>query len=55
MKEKKKYLIFTPPNHKIINPLKEINIDGLNFVDEAQKVSSNNDTRILWCVPKIGF
>ena len=32
--------------------IKEINIDGLNFVDEAQKVSSNNDTRILWCGPK---
>ena len=32
--------------------IKEINIDGLNFIDEAQKVSSNNDTRILWCGPK---
>ena len=32
--------------------VKEINIDGLNFIDEAQKVSSNNDTRILWCGPK---
>ena len=32
--------------------IKEINIDGLNFVDEAQKVSSNKDTRILWCGPK---
>ena len=32
--------------------IKEINIDGLNFVDESQKVSSNNDTRILWCGPK---
>ena len=32
--------------------IKEITIDGLNFVDEAQKVSSNNDTRILWCGPK---
>ena len=32
--------------------IKEINIDGLNFVDEAQKVSRNNDTRILWCGPK---
>ncbi len=34
------------------SPIKEINIDGLNFVDEAQKVSSNKDTRILWCGPK---
>ena len=32
--------------------IKEINIDGLNFIDEAQKVSRNNDTRILWCGPK---
>ena len=32
--------------------IKEINIDGLNFIDEVQKVSSNNDTRILWCGPK---
>ena len=32
--------------------IKEINIDGLNFIDEAQKVSSNNDTRILWYGPK---
>jgi len=32
--------------------MKEINIDGLNFIDEAQKVSGNNDTRILWCSPK---
>ena len=32
--------------------IKEINIDSLNFIDEAQKVSSNNDTRILWCGPK---
>ena len=35
--------------------IKEINIDGLNFIDEAQKVSSNNDTRILWCGPKLAF
>ena len=32
--------------------IKEINIDGLNFINEPQKVSSNNDTRILWCGPK---
>ena len=32
--------------------IKEINVDGLNFVDEAHKVSSNKDTRILWCGPK---
>jgi sarcosine oxidase subunit gamma len=32
--------------------IKEINIDGLNFVDEAQEVSCNKDTRILWCGPK---
>ena len=37
---------------KSSSSIKEINIDGLNFIDEAQKVSSNNDTRILWCGPK---
>ena len=27
IRETKKYLIFTPPNHSIINPLDAINID----------------------------
>ena len=31
---------------------KGMNIDGLNLNDEALKVSSNKDTRILWSGPK---
>ena len=31
---------------------KDINIDGLNLINETLKVSCNNDTRILWCGPK---
>ena len=31
--------------------LKDINIDGLNFNNEALKVNYNNETRILWCGP----
>ena len=30
---------------------KEINIDGLNFNNEALKVNCNNETRVLWCGP----
>ena len=32
--------------------IKDINIDGLQLNDEASKVISNNDTRILWSGPK---
>ena len=32
--------------------LKETTIDGLSFPNEALKVNSNNDSRILWCGPK---
>jgi sarcosine oxidase subunit gamma len=32
--------------------LKDINIAGLNLNNEALKVNSNNDIRILWCGPK---
>ncbi len=31
---------------------KDINIEGLNLNDETSSISSNNDTRILWCGPK---
>ena len=31
---------------------KDIKIDGLNLNDEVLKISSNNDTRILWSGPK---
>ena len=51
--EKKNLLIVQIVQYKnSSSSIKEINIDGLNFVDEAQKVSSNKDTRILWCGPK---
>ena len=29
-----------------------INLDNLNLINEVQKVTNNNDTRILWCGPK---
>ena len=32
--------------------IKDINIEGLNLNDETSSISSNNDTRILWCGPK---
>ena len=32
--------------------IKDINIEGLNLNGEALSISSNNDTRILWCGPK---
>ena len=32
--------------------IKDINIEGLNLNDGISSVSSNNDTRILWCGPK---
>ena len=32
--------------------IKDINIEGLNLNDGTSSVSSNNDTRILWCGPK---
>jgi len=35
--------------------LKNCNIDGLDFINEALKVSNNTDTRILWCGPKNWF
>ena len=35
--------------------IKDINIDGVNLINEALKVSCNNDTRILWSGPKNWF
>ena len=32
-----------------------IDIDGLKLKEESLSVSNNNDTRILWNGPKIGF
>tara|TARA_B100000029_G_scaffold217069_1_gene214895 strand:- start:212 stop:799 length:588 start_codon:yes stop_codon:yes gene_type:complete len=51
--EKKNFIIFQIVQYKNSSILtKDINIDGLNLNNEALKVSSNNDTRILWCGPK---
>ena len=32
--------------------ISDINIEGINLKDESLQVSSNKDTRILWCGPK---
>ena len=51
--ERKNLIIFQIVQYKNSSiSIKDINIEGLNLNDEALKVSSNNDTRILWCGPK---
>jgi sarcosine oxidase subunit gamma len=51
--EKKNFIIFQIVQYKNSSiSIKDISIEGLNLNDEALKVSSNNDTRILWCGPK---
>ena len=51
--EKKNLIIFQIVQYKNSSiSIKDISIEGLNLNDEALKVSSNNDTRILWCGPK---
>ena len=51
--EKKNLTIFQIVQYKNSSILiKDISVEGLNLNDEALKVSSNNDTRILWCGPK---
>ena len=51
--ERKNFIIFQIVQYKNSSTsIKDINIEGLNLNDEALKVSSNNDTRILWCGPK---
>ena len=53
IKERKNLLIVQIVQYKNSSVLiKEIDIDGLNLTNEAQKVISNDDTRILWCGPK---
>ena len=42
--------IFQYNNSSVL--IKDINIDGLNLINEKSKVSYNNDTRILWSGPK---
>ena len=51
--ESKNLVIFQIAQYKNSSILiKDINIEGLNLNDETSSVSSNNDTRILWCGPK---
>ena len=51
--ESKNLVIFQIVQYKNSSiSIKDINIEGLNLNDEASSVSSNNDTRILWCGPK---
>ena len=53
VKEIKNLLIVQIAQYKnSSSQLKEISIDGLSFPNEALKVNSNNDSRILWCGPK---
>ena len=51
--ERKNLIIFQIVQYKNSSiSIKDINIEGLNLNDEVLKVSSNSDTRILWCGPK---
>ena len=51
--ERKNLIIFQIVQYKNSSiSIKDINIEGLNLNDETSSVSSNNDTRILWCGPK---
>ena len=53
IQERKNLLIVQIVQYKNSSALlKEIDIDGLNLTNEAVKVISNSDTRILWCGPK---
>jgi len=51
IQERKNLLIVQIAQYKN-SSTKGMNIDGLNLNDEALKVSSNKDTRILWSGPK---
>ena len=53
IQERKNLLIVQIVQYKNSSVLiKDINIDGVKLTNEVLKVSSNNDTRILWCGPK---
>ena len=53
IKERKNLLIVQIAQYKnSSSSTKDIKIDGLNLNDEVLKISSNNDTRILWSGPK---
>ena len=54
--ESKNLVIFQIVQYKNSSiSIKDINIEGLNLNDRTSSVSSNNDTRILWCGPKNWF
>ena len=51
--ESKNLVIFQIVQYKNSSiSIKDTNIEGLNLNDETSSISSNNDTRILWCGPK---
>ena len=53
IQERKNLLIVQIVQYKNSSVLiKESDIDGLNLTNEVLKVSSNSETRILWCGPK---
>ena len=53
IQEKKNLLIVQIVQYKNSSSLiTDINLDNLNLTNEVQKVTNNNDTRILWCGPK---
>ena len=53
IQERKKLLIVQIAQYKNSSlSTRDIKIDGLNLNDEVLKISSNDDTRILWSGPK---
>tara|TARA_Y100000590_G_scaffold229271_1_gene258607 strand:- start:753 stop:1340 length:588 start_codon:yes stop_codon:yes gene_type:complete len=51
--ESKNLVIFQIVQYKNSSiSIKDINIEGLNLNDQKLNVSSNSNTRILWCGPK---
>ncbi len=53
IQERKNLLIVQVVQYKNSSAsIKEIDIDGLNLTNEALKVITNSNTRILWCGPK---
>ena len=53
IQERKNLLIIQIVQYKNSSAsITDINLDDLNLTNEAQKVISNDDTRILWCGPK---
>ena len=53
IQERKNLLIIQIVQYKKSSAsITDINLDDLNLTNEAHKVISNDDTRILWCGPK---